>query len=142
MLAPFRATHPPETMDDDRRKHSRFPACWRVRIICLCDGTDEREVIEGRTCNISVAGICVLSQSNLRSGKTFQLELSVPPLNPGAGSRLAQLQGRACFTVLTSNGFRTGIEFVAVSSEDRRTLEHHLKAHHGERPATEHSLCG
>lgn len=100
-------------------------------------------MIEGKTCNISVAGLCMSSEHNMCPGKTFILELSVPPVMPGTAAAVVRFQARSRFTVLASdkNGFRTGINFVRLDAQAMRDLALYLERHHGTPALMCHSPC-
>lgn len=131
-------------MDDDRRQHPRFPASWRIRIICICRETGERTVIEGRTRNISAEGACVFSEHNLCPDKEFIVELSVPPLLSRVPVTITQIEARSRFSVLSSeqDGFRTGVEFLRLQQQDKLVLDRLLEAHHGTQAIKRRSPCG
>ena len=67
-----------EKMDEDRRRHERFPL--KLSIFCQRVGHSDGRLYTGRTINVSPSGILVEMKSNeLQDGELLSVEMTVPP---------------------------------------------------------------
>ncbi len=65
-------------MDDDRRRHKRFPL--KLSIFCQRVGPTCERLYTGRTINVSPGGLLVEMKSNeLQEGELISVEMTVPP---------------------------------------------------------------
>lgn len=67
-----------DKMDDDRRRHKRFPL--KLSIFCQRVGPTCERLYTGRTINVSPGGLLVEMKSNeLQEGELISVEMTVPP---------------------------------------------------------------
>lgn len=65
-------------MDEDRRRHRRFPL--RLSVFCQRVGHSAGKLYSGRTVNVSPSGMLVEMHSDgLRDGELLSVEMTVPP---------------------------------------------------------------
>ena len=65
-------------MEDDRRRHRRFPL--KLSILCQKVGHSRREMITGKTVDVSPGGMLVqVNSDNIAEGDLLSIEMSVPP---------------------------------------------------------------
>lgn len=65
-------------MDDDRRRHKRFPL--KLSIYCQKVGLSDGRLYSGRTVNVSPGGVLVeMKSGELSDGELLSVEMSVPP---------------------------------------------------------------
>lgn len=65
-------------MDEDRRRHKRFPL--KLSIFCQKVGLSDGRLYSGRTVNVSPSGMLVeMKSGELTDGELLSVEMSVPP---------------------------------------------------------------
>ena len=66
-------------MEDDRRRHRRFPL--KLSIICQKVGLSGGELVSGKTVNVGPGGMLVeVNRGNVNEGELLSVEMSVPPM--------------------------------------------------------------
>ncbi len=115
---------------EERRKHPRYPACWRVLIHCHCYHDRERRIFDGTTADVSLGGFCVHCDHNLCTSRKVDVILLIPPLHSGGQAHKLVLRGRTGQTVLAgeTGAFRTGVKFLNIDESQHRLLAQHLDA--------------
>ena len=65
-------------MDEERRRHRRLPL--KLSILCRKVGIADREVITGKTVDVSPGGMLVhVNSDTVAEGDLLSIEMSVPP---------------------------------------------------------------
>ena len=116
-------------MDRDRRQQPRYVLRTSVRVP-VGDGTLQRETT---TVNISVGGLCFELSEPLPRATTLQVDLL---LSDGATLRLDAVVRHATRGGTSVPGARdgeqpfylVGVEFTAISDEQRAVIEEHLRS--------------
>jgi len=111
----------------ERRRHKRFLDEVRVRYRDLENAEPSRW---GRSRDLSLGGLCLLSDRRLVVGSHLALEIQIPDETAPV---LALARVRRCLGEDTT--FASGVEFLWVSEEDRanlRRLAAHFRRRHGE----------
>ena len=66
-------------MEEDRRRHRRFPL--KLSITCQKVGLSGGELVSGKTVNVGPGGILVeVNSGNVNEGELLSVEMSVPPM--------------------------------------------------------------
>ncbi|MFN3595167.1 MAG: PilZ domain-containing protein [Thiobacillaceae bacterium] len=94
----------PKPPRPNRRAHPRYLARWRAALI------GERVRHLGRTENVSISGVAVVCDANLRPGQELNVYLEIPQKNsnqPAVFEALAVVM----HCTLTPQGFRLGLSF-------------------------------
>lgn len=117
----------------ERRLHPRYPARWRVTLLCQCHRDMQQRVFDGITSDVSLGGMCIYSSHNLCASREMETILTIPSLHTGGTPHRLKIRVRASHTVLVGelDAFRTGVQFLGMSEADRQCLQHHLEVRFG-----------
>jgi len=125
----FCEPEPPLPFDspiEEKRSDPRFLVNWRVVVVNERDG--KKAFFHGRAHDISMGGLCLLSDHNLSFNNSVTVLISVPPDSAKQKPYVVEVRSRIVNTVLASNirQFRIGIRFVNFKDGDKRFLEQYL----------------
>ncbi len=110
----------------EKREHQRYLVNWRVAVVNAKGGQDH--VFHGRARDISLGGLCLLSEHNLTFSKPVRVLIAVPPHSPNHPPHVIEVRSKLAYTVLEQGGryFRIGITFLEFEGEAKRFLEKRL----------------
>ena len=111
---------------DERRGEGRRPLFGKARLII------ERQIVSGRTLDVSISGLAVVADINPPLGLSCVVEFSLPGQN--GLLQMLELQATVLNTVLTRDGFRIGLKFDAPSARTRQLLQNYVEIPQANRP--------
>lgn len=99
---------------------------WEVAVVF--DESDGRPKLLGRTHEVSIAGIAVLTDTNVYTTDPVTILLAIPPLHTGQRKSIVEVRSRMRYTVHSSShgSFRIGIHFDAFKGDGRALLQRSL----------------
>lgn len=98
----------------DHRRYPRVAVARPVRI-----RTSGGAVVQGRSVNVSVAGIAVLYESPAEVGATLELAFSLPV----RGREIEfHVRATAVYNYLTADGYVIGFQFIALAADAAENL--------------------
>ncbi len=108
--------------DTTKRKHHRHPVCWRVAIVNK--RSNKNEIYHGRTQNVSLSGISILTDHNVFFTSEVVILLAIPPVYQGQKESIVEIQCRGVYTVLdsVSGQFRIGMKLDQFKGDGKRIL--------------------
>lgn len=117
---------PAESPFQEKREHQRYLVNWKVAVVNAKGGKDH--VFHGRARDISLGGLCFLSEHNLTFGNPVRVLIAVPPHLPNRPPHVLEVRSKLAYTVLEQGGrlFRIGITFLEFEGEARHFLEKRL----------------
>jgi hypothetical protein len=110
----------------EKREHQRYLVNWKVAVVNAKGGNDH--VFHGRARDISMGGLCLLSDHNLNFSNSVRVLIAVPPHSPQHHPHVLEVRSKLAYTVLEKGGrhFRIGITFLEFMGDGRRVLEKRL----------------
>lgn len=107
----------------DQRQHPRFRVRWRVAV--RCDGIN---TYYGETIDISLGGICFLTDQNLNAGTPVQVFVQLPPKRQGKEPQVVTAKAKVLYTAFSAehDRWRLGVQFTEFSTAERAKLEKEL----------------
>lgn len=127
--APYCEPEPPPPVGasfQEKREHQRYLVNWKVAVVNAKAGKDH--VFHGRARDISLGGLCLLSDHNLAFSNSVRVLIAVPPHSPKHPPHVLEVRSKLAYTVLEQGGrhFRIGISFLEFKGDGRRFLEKRL----------------
>lgn len=125
----FCEPEPPLPFDspiEEKRSAPRFLVNWKV--VVMNENNGKREFFHGRARDISMGGLCLLSDHNLVFTDSITVLISVPPDSVKHKPYVIEVRSKISNTVLANNvrQFRIGIRFIKFKDGDKRFLEQYL----------------
>lgn len=116
----------PENKTKEHRKHLRYPMRWEVSVVF--DESEGRPKLFGRTHEVSVEGISIVTDSNIYSTEPVTILLAIPPQHTGQRKIIVEARSRMRYTVHSSDHgkFRIGIHFQSFKGNGRALLQQYL----------------
>lgn len=115
-------------MDDESAAKLEADAAYReTRLETLASTPQPRTVLSGVTENISLGGLCLVSETPLNPG-TFVVADMYPPSLPKPLRALAQVMrsDRAAVVDRTAPSFRNGLKIIAINKNDMKEIQNYL----------------
>lgn len=111
---------------EEKRAHPRFLVNWKVVVMNEING--KRQFFHGRASDISMGGLCLLSDHNLLFAKPITVLVSVPPSSAKYKPHVIDVVSKITYTVLAHDvrQFRIGIRFLKFKEGDKRYLERYF----------------
>lgn len=106
----------------DHRQHPRFPVKWRVVLVATDDAPLPGNELHATTSDVSMGGLSLLSDFNLRQGQNLGLFVQVPASHNGEAGRYVAVVGNVAYTLHDSNAglFRSGVRFIQFKDNSAR----------------------
>lgn len=111
---------------EDNRKNSRVSIRWRSAIVTEENG--RQVTTQGRTHDISITGVSVVSERNMPLLLSVTVYLLVHPGDQKHPQLIVEAQGKIMNSVFSSQqgGFRLGIHFIKFAGDSKQLLLKHL----------------
>jgi hypothetical protein len=110
--------------------HQRYPANWGVRFLCDCKKQGEViNIHNGVAQEISMHGVCILSDHHICQKKKVAMHLMIPPLLSNAPMKVIKIIGHAIETILRDGKYMTDVEFMHFEENGLKVLEKSLPKH-------------
>ena len=127
--APYCEPEPPPAAGEsfqEKREFKRFLVNWKVAVVNAKAGQDH--VFHGRARDISLGGLCLMSDHNLNIRNSVRVLIAVPPNSPNHSPHVVEVRSKLAYTVLEKGGrqFRIGITFLEFKGDGRLVLEKRL----------------
>jgi len=128
-VEPYCKPEPPLPVDsatEEKRSYPRFLVNWKVVVVTENNG--KQQIFHGRAYDISMGGLCLLSDDNLTFTDSFTVLVSVPPDSAMHKPYVLEVRSKIGYTVLASDvrKFRIGIRFIEFKNDGKRYLEQHF----------------
>jgi len=110
----------------EKREFKRYLVNWKVAVVNEKSGQDH--VFHGRARDISMGGLCLMSDHNLNIRNSVRVLIAVPPNSPKHPPHVVEVRSKLAYTVLEKGGkqFRIGITFLEFKGDGRLMLEKRL----------------
>ena len=130
LLGSISTENEPECEGRDRRKHYRHPVHWRVAIVNK--NSVNKDIYHGRTHNVSISGVSILTDHNIFFTTEVVILLAIPPMHQGQKETILEIQCSPTHTVLDADygQFRLGMKFTHFKEGGKRILSDVLSKRH------------
>jgi c-di-GMP-binding flagellar brake protein YcgR len=110
----------------EHRYYPRHLVNWRVAIVN--DGHEDRPIFYGRSHDVSLGGLSMLSDDNLFFDNSVIVLLALPPRNTGEREKIIEIRAHVIYTVLAASlqMFRVGVQFQEFKRDGRDVLDQYL----------------
>jgi c-di-GMP-binding flagellar brake protein YcgR len=126
--APFCEPEPPPAAGEafqEKREYRRYLVNWKVAVVNEKAGKDH--IFHGRARDISLGGLCLLSDHNLNISNAVEVLIAVPSHSPGHPAHVVEVRSTLAYAVLENGGnFRIGVTFLEFKRDGRLLLEKRL----------------
>lgn len=102
---------------EENRAAPRKIVSWRARV-----ATGGRNVVEGRTFDVSSGGAGLLCASALPNGAVVLVELQVLSADPHGETQVVTCKAKLVFQVLSGDDYRCGVQWVEPSLTFKKAL--------------------
>jgi hypothetical protein len=106
---------------DNRRTTARYSVHWRAALV----GDNAKYL--GRTDNVSLSGVAIISDINLRPNQVFQVYLEIP-VKLGKPPVIFQALGVVVHSMLSQEAFKIGLRFRSFEGDSENVLRKALAA--------------
>ena len=108
--------------NSNSRRFHRYPVRWRVAIINK--HRNKNDTYHGRTQNVSLSGVSILTDHNVFFTTEVVILLAIPPTYQGQKESIVEIQCSGVYTVLdsVSGQFRIGMRFDQFKGDGKRIL--------------------
>ena len=108
--------------DSNRTKHHRYTVCWRVAIVNK--SSSKNTVFHGRTQNVSLSGLCILTDHSIPLISEVVIFLAIPALHHGQKERIIETHCSGMYNVLdsTHGQFRIGMNINQFKGDGKKIL--------------------
>ena len=115
-----------QNYSDQKERSTRHTARWRIVIV-----TDAGREAFGRTADIAVGGAAVYLEVYLQPQTEGTLMLEIPARPDVVARQVIQTQCRVVYSVHDAKvgRFRSGLQFMQMSDEDRKALQNAFAAY-------------
>lgn len=110
----------------EKREYKRYLVNWKVAVVNEKGGQDH--TFHGRARDISLGGLCLLSDHNLNISTAVRVLIAVPSHSPSHPAHVVEVRSKLAYAVLENGGkhFRIGVTFLEFMRDGLHLLEKRL----------------